>query len=212
MLIFKSNARMLGLPCGEIAALALLGFSACAAASGDGFSDVSFTVSGGPNAWVLDFTVIPANPSNMENKSYISSFQVGVEGGTVFASPAGYVATLIGGETAWQGNNGVVPGFRQSFPGGISGFETLVTSAEAPTDVSWTVALASGSTLNDFYVNGAYQATVKDIGVAHFDDITPAVPEAGTLQLMLLGLGVVAGSLWVQRRRSDRFAEECDPC
>jgi hypothetical protein len=183
-----------------IAALALLGLGTPAVASGDGFANVSFTVSGGPNAWILDFTVVPTDPANMENKSYIALFEIGVEGGTAFTQPSGYTATLIGGDTAWQGDKNVVASLKQSSPGGITGFETLVTSADAPTEVSWTVTLASGSFLNDFYVNGAYRATVTDTGIAHFVGMTPAVPELGTVPLMLLGLGGVTGVLLRRRR------------
>ena len=197
----RFDARTLRFHWGALAALALLVSGGPAAASGDGFSDVSFTVSGGPNAWILDFTVIPIDPANMENKSYISMFQIGAEAGTAFASPIGYGVAEIGGETTWQGTKDVVPSLKQSSPGGITGFETLVTSVDAPTDVSWTVVLASGSFLNDFYVNGGYQATVTDIGVAHFSGVTAAVPEAGTVQLLLLGLGAVAGACGLQRRR-----------
>jgi hypothetical protein len=194
-----SDARVQWLRSFAIAALVSLGSNLPAAAA-DGFSDVSFTVSGSAGAWLLDFTVIPINPSNMENQSYIATFQIGVEGGTTLSQPAGYAATLIGGATAWQGNKNVVPTLEQSAPGGISGFESLVTTAAAPTAVSWSVVLASGSTLNDFYLNGAYQATVSDNGVALF---APAIPESGTFALMLLGLGAAA-AFFAARRRAVR--------
>lgn len=187
-----------------LVALGLLLSNAPASAAGDGFSDVSFTVSGAPNAWIVDFTVVPLQPSNMAIGSYISTFQLGVEGGTDLAQPGTYLATTIGGATAWTGAKGVSPNFYLSAPGGISGFETLVSTLAAPTDIGWSVSLASGTTLNDFYVHGAYQATVSDSGIAHVGGTVSPAPEVSTASLMAMGLGTIA--VLLRRRGVPRAA------
>ena len=51
-----------------------------ASAAGDGFSDVSFAVSGSPGAWLLNFTVTALKPFSMEPKSFIKTFTIGPEG------------------------------------------------------------------------------------------------------------------------------------
>ena len=178
-----------------------------AAAVGDGFSDVSFAVSGSPGAWLLNFTVTATNPSNMEPKSFIKTFTIGPEGGAAVAQPFGFSATTMGGSTTWNGM--VAAGaptpansLRLAFPGGIGGFESLVTSDAAPTSVAWSVLLASGNFTQDFYVGGdVYVPTVSDSGVAFSNVVMPPVPEPEIAGLMLLGFGALVAASRRKRAR-----------
>jgi len=168
----------------------------CSAASA-GAIDVTYTVSGSPGAWDLNFTVA----NNMTGGPVQDIYQFGVQLSApgIIGSPAGYDpnATPIpwtnffnGGKPIFYNNVWVdFVDFNHLLSGtSVSGFIVEVTDDVVPTVVPW-FAYAYPSSLDpgELYIGSEAFNVDPSIG-AGFEGT--ASPEPSTLGLLVIGLGI----------------------
>jgi hypothetical protein len=171
-------------------------FAACSVASA-GVIDVTYTVSGSPGAWDLNFTV--ANNMTAGPQQDIYQFGVQLSGPGVIGSPTGYDpnATPVpwsnyfyGGQPIFYNNVWVdFLDFYHLLSGtSLSGFIVEVTDDVAPAIVPW-FAYAYPSSFNpaELYAGPGAFAVDPSFG-AGFEGT--ASPEPSTLGLLVIGLGI----------------------
>ena len=172
--------------------------------------DVTYTVSGSPGSWTLDFVVsnqIAASPTQD-----IYHFGVLLGGPGITGSPAGYDPNVqaswtnffAGGSPLFYNNIWYdSTDFNHLLPGtSLSGFKATVTGATPPDHVSWfAYTVASSFDPADLYTGS--DAFVIDPGflTAGFEGtalrapgaVGVGAPEVSSLTLMAIGIG--AGAL-----------------
>ena len=182
---------------GLIASLVLLGGASHALADP---VDVSFTVSGSPGSWLLDFS-ITNNLGGGTNDVYFFGTQLSAR--NIAGSPSGWNPdtwttwdnTGYGGSSTVYNNNWIAGTGTGIYSGNtLSGFQVLVTDLVAPINVPWFAY--------SFYLNGEYTGSGCDRCGQNplFEGTTgvSAVPLPATLPLFASGL---AGLGWLSRRR-----------
>ena len=171
-------------------------FAACSVASA-GAIDVTYTVSGSPGAWDLNFTV--ANNMTGGPQQDIYQFGVQLSAPGIIGSPTGYDpnATTLpwtnffnGGSQIFYNNVWVdFADFNHLLSGtSLSGFIVEVTDDVAPAVVPWfAYAYPSSFDPNDLYAGPGAFAVDASFG-AGFEGT--ASPEPSTLGLLVIGLGI----------------------
>ena len=173
---------------------------------------VSYTVTGSSNNWILDFSVT----NTLEGANGIYFFGVDLPHTNSPATPAGWhwwsnpASTwnnyVLGGSNItyvmnWAADYANGGDATSIFNGRtLSGFEALVTTAEAPTSVNW---FAFATYFSHPYYNGtdAFSGNVRGPGQFDFDNpgfegIAHQIPEPATLSLLALG-----GLALIRRKR-----------
>jgi hypothetical protein len=180
--------------------------------------DVSYTVSGSPGAWVLDFSVT----NNLGGTNSIYYLNVGLPTTSIVGSPAGWAYSsannpwsnaAYGGSSVvynnpWRvsGNSPVMnPGAMISSGQTLSGFEVLDTDLVAPASVLWT-AFATLGTYNgpgcfSCGVNPGFEGVGLD---PPWQPTTPliATPLPAALPLFAGGLGALGLLGWRRKRKA----------
>ncbi len=158
---------------------------------------VGYTVTGSTDDWTLDFTVTNNIPAAADQKVYFFGVDISPTDETGF--PSGWT-TYVDWNTS-DGGEGI--GDNITFPNGwitdlgagiasgasLSGFEVLVTTATAPTDVAWFAYGFGGSYAGDWnYFDNAENPGFQ--GGSSITSTTPTIPEPSTFVLALTGLGL----------------------
>ena len=183
----------------------LLLLLSCSAAHA-GPIDVTYTVSGSPGTWTLDFTV--TNQMTAWPTQDIYQFGVLLSGPGVSASPSGYDPTLIaswtnffaGGSPLFYNNIWLdVNDFNHLLPGtSLSGFMVMVADAAPPAQVSWfAYSVPSSFDPADLYTGSGAFAVDPNFLTAGFEGTAAAAPgpdgvgapEVSSLTLMAIGVG-----------------------
>jgi hypothetical protein len=171
-------------------------FAACSVASA-GAIDVTYTVSGSPGAWDLNFTVANNMTVGPTQDIYRFGVQLSVPG--IIGSPTGYDpnATTLpwtnffnGGSQIFYNNVWVdFADFNHLLSGtSLSGFIVEVPDLVAPTVVPW-FAFAIPTSFDPADVFVGPEAFVNDPTYgAGFEGV--ASPEPSTLGLLAIGLGI----------------------
>ena len=179
-------------------------FAACSVVSA-GAIDVTYTVSGSPGAWDLNFTVANNMTAGPQQDIYEFGVQLSVPG--IIGSPTGYdpnATTLpwtnffYGGSTILYNNVWVdFLDFNHLLSGtSLSGFIVEVPDDVAPAIVPW-FAYAYPSSFDPadlyagpgaFVVDGTFGAGFE--GTAGAGSEGTASPEPSTLGLLVIGLGI----------------------
>ncbi|MEO8368330.1 MAG: hypothetical protein ABI806_03955 [Candidatus Solibacter sp.] len=170
--------------------------------------DVTYTVSGSPGAWTLDFAV--TNQMTAWPTQDIYQFGVLLSGPGVSASPGGYDPNVYGSWTNFFSGGSPVfynniwfdgNDFNHLLPGtSLSGFMATVADAAPPLQVSWfAYSVASSFDPADLYTGSDAFVIDPNFLTAGFEGTaTPTAgavgaPEASSLMLMAIGIG--AGAL-----------------
>jgi PEP-CTERM motif len=164
-----------------------------------GVIDVTYTVSGSPGAWDLNFTVADNLTAGPAQDIYQFGVQLSVPG--IIGSPAGYdpTATSIPWTNFFNGGKPILYNnvwvdfldFNHLLSGtSVSGFIVEVPDEVAPTVVPW-FAYAYSSSLDpaDLYTGPEAFSVDPSFG-AGFEGT--ASPEPSTLGLLIIGLGIGA--------------------
>jgi PEP-CTERM motif len=152
-----------------------------------GTVDVSFSVSGSPGAWLVDFTF----QNNLSAPAGL--YFIGIKSDGLFSgSPAPFIQafaptynTLAAGgldityNKLWLDSPGtaLLPGT------GMSGFKVTVTSTQTPDSFDW-FAMTRGATVTDPFQFGT-------ASVAGFQGVVTGVPEPHTYALLGVGIAVL---------------------
>lgn len=221
---------------GSIASKCVVVSALLALSSGSVFATavgVSFTTSGGPGAWVLNFSFTNNVPGQV-----LYFFGVNLPTQDVVSSPSGFLNCWSSGcsrttinpsidlapvtttlnETfndLWhisQGSQSAI-----AFGNTASGFEALANSAAAPTSVDWFAFTADGSGTSPYLGNenvpyGGDCLSFEGVTCPVQDQENPlfsgtaasAAPEPGTLFLLTTGLAGLGGAV---RGRFSKFVE-----
>ena len=175
--------------------------------------DVSYTVSGSPGAWVLDFSV--TNNLGGTNDIYYLNLQLPTT--SIVGSPAGWAYsslnnpwsnTAYGGSSLVYNNpwrvsgNGVMdPGAMISSGQTLSGFQVRDADQVAPASVLWTAF----ATLGTYYGSNCFNCGVNPgfEGVA-IDPPTNVsqTPLPAALPLFISGLGTMGLFGWWRKRKA----------
>jgi len=176
--------------------------------------DVSYTVSGSPGAWVLDFSVT----NNLGGTNSIYYLNVELPTTSIVGSPAGWAYSSFnnpwsnaayGGSSVVYNNpwlvSGMNPGAMISSGQTLSGFKVLDTDQVAPASALWT-AFAYFGTYNG---PGCFNCGVNPgfEGVALDPPATPiATPLPAALPLFAGGLGALGLLGWRRKRKAVALA------
>ena len=176
--------------------------------------DVSYTVSGSPGAWVLDFSVT----NNLGGTNSIYYLNVELPTTSIVGSPAGWAYSsannpwsnaAYGGSSVVYNNpwlvSGMNPGAMISSGQTLSGFKVLDTDQVAPASALWT-AFAYFGTYNG---PGCFNCGVNPgfEGVALDPPATPiATPLPAALPLFAGGLGALGLLGWRRKRKAVALA------
>lgn len=190
--------------------LAAFALGSPATASADPLG-VSYTLSGGPGAWTLDFSVTNNITGAPNQDLYL--FGVQVDNSSISAFPSAFVAfpSGINPFATWGGANIAYNdvwtadvGAAAGFPGQtISGFDVTITSAAAPTSVEW---LGWSFDVNDqpsYTAGGNFNNTGSQAfnapynpgfeGLATGTYASSQVPEPASFSMLAAGLIVLVG-------------------
>jgi hypothetical protein len=185
----------------RLVALVVAVFGACSVASA-GAIDVTYTVSGLPGAWDLNFTVANNMTAGPEQDIYQFGVQLSVPG--IIGSPTGYDpnATSLpwtnffnGGQPIFYNNVWVdFFDFNHLLSGtSLSGFIVEVPDDVAPAIVPWfAYAYPSSQDPADLYTGLGAFAVDPSFGAGFEGIASPDVvsPEPSTLGLLVIGLGI----------------------
>jgi hypothetical protein len=177
--------------------------------------DVSFTVTGSPGAWLLDFSV--TNNLGGTNSIYYLNLQLPAT--SIVGSPAGWSYssvnnpwsnTAYGGSSIVYNNPWRVSGNSPIMPSGpmissgqtLSGFEVMDTDLVAPTSVLWTAF----ATLGTYNGPGCFSCGVNPGFEGLALDPPVATPLPGTLPLFAGGLGALGLLGWRRKRKAATLA------
>jgi hypothetical protein len=169
--------------------------------------DVSYTVSGAPGAWNLDFTV----SNNLVGPSQdIYQFGVALSARNIKGSPAGYDPEALpvfftffdgGSSNVYNNNWQDLVDFNHLLSGtSLSGFKVKVSDIDMPTSVPW---FAYSVTFDpaDLYTGNEAFFNSPDLGIAGFEGVAEgtvvipaATPEPSSM--VLLSLGAIASAVF----------------
>ena len=184
--------------------------------------DVSYTVSGSPGAWVLDFSVT----NNLGGTNSIYYLNVGLPTTSIVGSPAGWAYSsannpwsnaAYGGSSVvynnpWRvsGNSSVMnPGAMISSGQTLSGFEVLDTDLVAPASVLWTAFATLGTYNGPGCFNCGVNPGFEGVGLdPPWQPTTPpiATPLPAALPLFAGGLGALGLLGWRRKRKAAALA------